>query len=75
MLLVLRCLRKSCRLPNDGSETSPERFADIEDYVRSYAIGLFEHNGWFGNRTSGDWEEYVDGVINSISFLHLSSWH
>lgn len=44
------------QIADDESEPLPERFADIEDYVRSCAIGLFEHNGWFGNRTSGDWK-------------------
>ena len=61
------------QIANDGSELLPERFADIEDYVRSYAIGLFEHNGWFGNRTSGDWKEYVDGVARQHNLSHYTS--
>lgn len=61
------------QIANDGSELLPERFADIEDYVRSYAIGLFEHNGWFGNRTSGDWKEYVDGVAGQHNLSHYTS--
>lgn len=61
------------QIANDGSELLPERFADIGDYVRSYAIGLFEHNGWFGNRTSGDWMEYVDGVAKQHNLSHYTS--
>lgn len=61
------------QIASDGSELLPERFADIEDYVRSYAIGLFEHNGWLGNRTNGDWEEYVDGVAKQHLLSHYTS--
>lgn len=61
------------QIANDGSELLPERFADIGDYVRSYAIGLFEHNGWLGNRTSGDWMEYVDGVAKQHNLSHYTS--
>lgn len=61
------------QIANDASELLPERFANIEAYVRSYAIGLFEHNGWLNNRTSADWKEYVDGVARQHNLPHYTS--
>lgn len=61
------------QIANDGGGLLPERFTSIDAYVRTYTTGLFEHNQWLNNRTSGDWNEYVDGVARQHNLLHYTS--
>lgn len=61
------------QIASDESELLSERFSDLDAYVRSFAISLFEHNGWLNDRTSADWKEYVDGVARQHNLSHYTS--